>query len=182
MPTLDKTIAHLIQLQAICVEGRRTFRLLASGAQDALLREFLGERERNYSALIVCLRTQITTYGGRANWHVSLAVLWQRSWYRLRSLIAPTDDRTRLEVASRLETRSRRAFESLLAQTLSPAFQQQLAEHHQHTIAAAQQLQNALDHWPCLDTLKREHDRESYLIHPCTNGGRGLNGSVEHKA
>lgn len=165
MPTLDKTIAHLTRLQAICVEGRRTCRLLASGAQDALLREFLGERERDYSALIVCLQIQIATYGGRANWHIiSLAGLWQRGRYRLRSLIAPTHDRTRLEVALRLETRSRRAFESLLAQALSPEFHQQLAKHHQRTIAAAQQLQDALDHWPCLDTLKREHDRDSDLL------------------
>lgn len=174
MPTLDKTIAHLTRLQAIGVEGRRACRLLASGAQDALLRDFLGERERDYSALIVCLQIQITTYGGRATWHVSLAGLWQRCWYELTSLIAPTNDRARLDVALRLETRSGRGFESLLAQELSPEFHQQLAGYHQRTIAAVKQLQSALEQWPHLDTLKREHHPDSEQIdserHPNKSG------------
>ncbi|QMV65934.1 PA2169 family four-helix-bundle protein [Pseudomonas berkeleyensis] len=161
MPTLNKTITHLNRLQTTCQDGQQTCRQLAANAQALPLRCFLTEREQEYGALIACLHSQITTYGGRPTEHISLAGLWRHCWwYEVKALIVPVDDRTRLNTALELETQVRRGFETLLAQELSPEFRQQLAEHHQRVLERTRQLQTALEQWPHLGMLKTESGQD----------------------
>ncbi|RIA35954.1 uncharacterized protein (TIGR02284 family) [Ectopseudomonas oleovorans] len=161
MPTLNKTITHLNHLQIACMDGRQTCRQLAGSAQAAEVHDFLGERELEYGALITCLHSQITTYGGRPAQHISLVGLWRHCWWNeVKSLIVPVDDRNRLNTALELESQVRRAFETLLAQELSPEFRQQLAEYHQRALERTRQLQTALEQWPHLGMLKTESGQD----------------------
>lgn len=161
MPTLDKTITHLNHLQVTCMDGQQICRQLTESAQATELHDFLSERELEYGALIACLHTQITTYGGRPAQHISLVGLCQNCWwYEVKSLIVPVDDRTRLNTALELEIQVRRGFETLLTQELSPEFRQQLAEHHQRALERTRQLQTALEQWPHLGMLKIESSQD----------------------
>lgn len=161
MPTLDKTITHLNHLLVTCMDGQQICRQFTESAQATELHDFLSERELEYGALIACLHTQITTYGGRPAQHISLVGLWQNCWwYEVKSLIVPVDDRTRLNTALELEIQVRRGFETLLTQELSPEFRQQLAEHHQRALERTRQMQTALEQWPHLGMLKIESSQD----------------------
>lgn len=153
MPTLDKTIAHLKRLHLTCLYAQRNFRQLAASAQAAPLQQFLAEREREQDALITCLHGQITSYGGLLARHRGLLGLWRRCRHALSALGAPGDDRKRLAIALLCETEIEHDFESLLGQTLSPAFKRQLVEHHHCAQARIRQLRATRAHWPQLDAL-----------------------------